>query len=183
MKGVIFNAVEESVRAEFGEDAWDDLLEAAGASGSYTSLGTYPDAEMQALVEAACDMLAMSQPDLLRHLGRKAFAYLAGRNPDLMGSFTDTRSVLLGLNGVIHPEVRKVYPGADAPTFGVNAQSADSLSLTYRSNRGMCHFAEGLTLGAADHFGEQVAVTQPACLHEGADHCELRVAWTAGAHG
>ena len=50
MKGVIFNAIEETVRSEQGEDAWDDLLDAAGLTGAYTSLGTYPDEQVYALV-------------------------------------------------------------------------------------------------------------------------------------
>ena len=179
MKGVVFNIVEETVRAEHGEDAWDSLLEAAGLDGAYTSLGTYPDEDMAALVTVACAALGVSQEDLLRHLGREGFGRLAGRNAQLMTECGDARSMLLGLNSVIHPEVRKVYPGADVPVFDVVSGEADHISLSYRSKRGLCHFAEGLALGAGDLFGEEFTVTQPICQHRGDDHCELLFTWPA----
>ncbi len=178
MKGVIFNAIEETVRSEHGEDAWDDLLESAGVTGAYTSLGTYPDQQVYALVDAACAALGVGREDLLRHLGRRTFGYLAQRSPDLMVDMNDSRTVLLSLNSVIHPEVRKMYPGADAPVFEVVTGDDHSISLSYRSKRGLCHFAEGLALGAADHFHESLEVTQPRCQHEGAVDCELRMTWT-----
>ena len=90
MKGVIFNVVEETVRAEHGEDAWDALLESAGLRGAYTSLGTYPDQDMTALVTAACEALDIGREDLLRHLGRQGFGQLAARNPHLMAEFSDS---------------------------------------------------------------------------------------------
>ena len=56
---------------------------------------------------------------------------------------------------------------------------ADHVSLSYRSERGLCHFAEGLALGAGDLFGERFTVTQPVCQHTGGDHCELLFTWPA----
>lgn len=177
MKGVIFNAVEETVRLEHGEDAWDQLLETAGVDGAYTSLGTYPDEQLYALVAAACDLLGVTQEDLLRHLGRRSFGHLAGRNPALMTGLADGRSLLLALNGVIHPEVRKVYPEAEVPEFLDLSTDPGSLSLQYNSQRGLCHLAEGLALGVADHFGESMSVSQPECRHRGDERCVLQMTW------
>ena len=46
MKGVIYNLVESVVRSERGDDAWDDVIDEAGVSGAYTSLGSYPDSDL-----------------------------------------------------------------------------------------------------------------------------------------
>ena len=107
----------------------------------------------------------------------QSFGQLAARDPALMAEFSDSRSLLLGLNSVIHPEVRKVYPGADVPVFEVVSGDPNSLSLSYASKRGLCFFAEGLALGVGDHFGETFVVTQPVCQHKGGDHCELEFTW------
>lgn len=179
MKGVIFNAVEEVVRAEHGEQAWDDLLEATGLDGAYTSLGTYPDQEIEALVTAASSALGVSREDLLQHLGRRSFGYLADRNPQLMEQFDDARALLTSLNEVIHPEVRKIYPGADVPVFAVRSEASGDLALAYRSHRGLCFFAEGLALGAGDHFDEKLQVDQTRCQHRGAADCELLIMWNS----
>lgn len=177
MKGVIFNAIEETVRAEQGEDVWDDVLAAAGLHGAWTSLGTYPDEQVEALVTAACAALGIGRADLLRHLGRRSFGYLAARTPEAMSTVSNARGLLLSLNDVIHPEVRKIYPGADVPVFEVSSETDDCVGLSYRSRRGMCHFAEGLAHGAADHFGETVELSQPRCQHTGSPDCELLVTW------
>ena len=46
MKGIIFNLLEEVVRKDYGDETWEDLLEAAQVDGAYTSLGNYPDEAM-----------------------------------------------------------------------------------------------------------------------------------------
>ena len=48
----------------------------------------------------------------------------------------------------------------------------------YRSPRKMCSFAEGLLLGAADHFGERLTIEQPACMKRGDDQCVLEIAFS-----
>ncbi|MGB1882042.1 MAG: heme NO-binding domain-containing protein, partial [Gammaproteobacteria bacterium] len=69
MKGVIFNLLEEIVEDEFGADTWDALLEAAEASGVYTSIGSYDDGEMMGLVAAASAQLNLTQDEVLRWFG------------------------------------------------------------------------------------------------------------------
>ena len=41
MKGIIFNLLEEVVRKDYGDESWEDLLEAGQVDGAYTSLGNY----------------------------------------------------------------------------------------------------------------------------------------------
>ena len=117
MKGVVFNLLEEVVIAEHGEDAWDDLLDAAGMGGSYTSLGSYADEDMYKLVGAAARHLNVDPMAVLRWFGQKAMPLLARRYPAFFEAQTSIRPFLLSLNSIIHPEVRKIYPGADVPVF------------------------------------------------------------------
>lgn len=57
VKGVVFNLLEQAVTDAHGDDVWIDLLEEAGVEGAYTSLGSYPDSEIVALVGAAANQL------------------------------------------------------------------------------------------------------------------------------
>ena len=79
MKGVLLNAVEEAVSAEWGEQMWDELLTACGLDGAYTALGNYPDAELVALARAAAERLDCSVDDVQRTLGRLTFKPLMTR--------------------------------------------------------------------------------------------------------
>jgi hypothetical protein len=89
-----------------------------------------------------------------------------------------TRTFLLSLNEVIHPEVRKLYEGAEPPHFGFTEEPGGDLLMAYHSQRSMCLFGEGLVLGASDVYHENITLTQHACKLHGAPHCILRVSWT-----
>ena len=175
MKGIIFNLVEGVVRDENGDDAWDAIVDASGASGAYTSLGSYPDDELVDIATAAADLLGTDTSSVIRHVGHASIATLADRYPEFFDPHDDLRSFLLTLNGIIHPEVRKLYPGAQVPDFDYRTDDPAVLDLVYRSERGRCDLAEGLILGSAGHFGQRVEVTQPECVHRGDPACVLRV--------
>ena len=66
MKGIIFHLLEDVVVDTYGEATWDELLDAAGLDGVYTSLGSYDDAEIMALVSAAAAKLALPEGEVLR---------------------------------------------------------------------------------------------------------------------
>jgi hypothetical protein len=175
MKGIVFNLLEEAVCKEFGEDTWDQLLDDAKLSGAYTSLGSYDDAEVFALVGAASAALKLPPQDILRWFGQRAMPLLAARYPGFFSTHTDTRSFLLTLNNIIHPEVRKLYPGAITPVFDFGRGEDGNMIIGYNSPRKLCALAEGFMLGSAAHYHEHAEITQPQCMHEGADKCVFHV--------
>ncbi len=175
VKGIVYNLLEACVSAEYGEATWDALLSAAEVDGAYTSLGSYPDAELFALVGAASAALELPPETIVRWFGRSAMPLLAERYPAFFTPHTGTRAFALTLNEIIHPEVRKLYPGADVPTFSFDASSPQTLVMGYRSTRRLCAFAEGLLEGAADHYDEQIVIEQPRCMLRGDDDCILEI--------
>lgn len=171
MKGIIFNLLEEVVTHQFGANTWDDLLDAADLDGAYTSLGSYADEEAFKLVAAASAALKLPPADVLRWFGRSAMPLLAQRYPVFFEGHDSTRSYLLTLNSIIHPEVRKLYPGAATPVFDFDATDAKTLLIGYRSERKLCALAEGFMQGAADHYKESMQLKHPECMHNGAAKC------------
>ena len=176
MKGVVFNLLEQLVARDFGEDTWDGLLDASSLDGVYTSLGTYPDQDFGKLVSAASYALAMPADDVVLWFGRNALPLFAEHYPQLFTPHDSTRSFVLTLNDIIHPEVRKLYPGADVPEFDFEVRDG-GVVMGYRSPRKLCSFAEGLLLGAADHYGERLTVEQPVCMKRGDAQCVLEIAF------
>lgn len=179
MKGIIFNLLEEVITEEYDEDAWDLLLEAASVEGAYSSLGSYPDGEFLKLLAEMPAAVHAPREDLIRWFGRKAIPILAERYPIFFEPHDSTRSFLLTLNDIIHPEVRKLYPDADVPVFDfhvredVESLPNQALALGYRSARRLCTLAEGFIAGAADHYEERVSIEQPKCMNRGDDSCLL----------
>ena len=175
MKGVVFDLLEQAVVQEHGEDTWDDLLHRSGLVGAYTSLGNYPDEDLGRLVAQASTALRVPDQDVIRWFGRKALPLLAASYPEFFTPHTTTRSFLFTLNDIIHPEVRKVYPGADVPWFAFSEDAAGRIVMGYDSQRRLCSFAEGLIHGAADHYAETAAIEQPTCMLRGDATCTLVV--------
>jgi hypothetical protein len=180
VKGIIFNLAEEVMTDAHGPDAWDAVLDTAGVTGSYTSLGSYPDDDLHRIVRAGAAALDSTPTDVLRTVGAGAMPQLAARFPEFFEPHATTRSFVLTLNDIIHPEVRKLYPGADVPEFTFDtSQGDDVLVLRYQSDRRLCALAEGFLTGAARHFGERVDLSHDRCLHRGDDHCAIRCAFAA----
>lgn len=173
MKGIIFNLVEEAITAEHGERGWDDLLEASGLDGVYTSLGNYADTDLQTLLQEGARMLHSTPGDLARSLGHESSLGLARRFPHYFTPYADSRTFLLTLGSVIHPEVRKIHPDTQPPEFWFNDADARVLEINYRSQRRLCAFAEGMIAGAATYYGQRVQLDHQSCMLDGEDHCVL----------
>lgn len=171
MKGIIFNLLEEVVTRYHGASAWDGLLDATGLDGAYTSLGSYPDEQVQELAEAAAQNFGMPTGEVLRWFGREAMPLLAERYPVFFEPHRSARPFVVSVNAIIHPEVRKLYPGAITPEFEFSEGPDGGLLMQYKSPRRLCKLAQGFVEGAAAHYGERVAFEHRQCMHEGAEAC------------
>ena len=181
MKGIIFNLLEEVVTQAHGSDVWDQLLDAAGVSGAYTSLGNYPDEELYQLVDAAAAALQLPATAVVRWFGVQALPMLVQKYPGFFAPHRSTRAFVLTLNAIIHPEVRKLYPGAEPPTFDFDTSSTELLVMNYRSKRQLCMLAEGFVESAAAHFGETVSMAHPQCMHRGDEACRLEFSFATNS--
>ena len=103
-------------------------METTQLDGAYTSLGSYPDDELFKLVGAAASALHKPTDEILRWFGVAAMPLLAAKYPVFFDPHRNTRSFLLTLNDIIHPEVRKLYPGADVPDFAYELSTATSIA-------------------------------------------------------
>jgi hypothetical protein len=177
MKGIVFNLLEHVVTRHHGEDAWDALLEQSHLSGAYTSLGSYPDEHAVRLVAAAASSLEIPASEVLRWFGREALPLLAERYPHFFEPHCSARPLLLSLNGIIHPEVRKLYPGAQTPVFEFESLPNDELLVCYSSPRRMCALVHGFIEGVAAHYHETVQCAHVTCMQRDDEKCRLQIAF------
>jgi hypothetical protein len=177
MKGIIFNLLEEVVTQTHGEEMWDHLLDTTQLDGAFTSLGNYPDEDLLTLVGAVSAALNQPPNVIVRWFGTQALPLLARKYPAFFVGHHSTRPFILTLNGIIHPEVRKLYPGADTPDFEFDTSSPAVLVMSYYSKRKLCALAEGLIVGAAEHFDETVSIGHALCMHRGDSRCRLELSF------
>lgn len=177
MKGVVFNLLEEAVARQFGMDVWDELLDNASVSGAYTSLGNYSDEEIVALVGAAGAKLNLTNGEVLRWFGEKAMPILKERYPKMFENHTSSRTFILSVNNIIHPEVRKLYSGASCPFFHFKETADGTVTMGYQSSRKMCDLAHGFVKGAGGLFCEEVEIKHHSCMNHGDDICSMEIRW------
>lgn len=158
MKGTIFILLEDFVTAELGEDAFDDVLAAAGLADAepFVGPGTYPIDDLRALVAAASERAGRSADELLQALGRYAFPVWARSAPTLLDGVTGPRQLLEQLDSIVEAEVRKLDPEARPTRFTVLAVAGDELLLEYESAYGLFPLISGLLDGIGDWFGTGV---------------------------
>ncbi len=178
VKGVVFNIVQEVVEEHLGENVWDDAVDRSRVEGAYTSLGNYPDADLEQLVGSLGDLAQLPRDDVLVFAGRHGFRQLAGRHPDLVAPYSGWREVVEHLDDIIHPEVAKIYPGTDTPSFRVIDQPDGSVHMVYQSRRQLCSLAEGLLIGLGEWFRCSLAVSHVECVRRGGSSCTLLVTQT-----
>lgn len=179
MKGIVFNLLEEVVVQQFDQDTWETLIDKAGASGIYTSLGNYTDDELVSLVTTAAAALGKTPAEILRWFGRSAMPLLAVRYRPLFDQHQTSRDFVLSVNKIIHPEVRKLYAGASCPFFHFKPTESGSMMMAYHSQRKLCMLAQGFIEGAATHYHDHADVHHRECMHDGDEKCLLEIKWAA----
>ena len=152
-----------------------------GRGCAFTSLDTYPDADLRKLVAAVAKRAQQTPGEALQWFGRHSMPAPRAHYPASFAAQNSTRSFILTLNDIIHPEVRRLYPGADVPMFDFDTTSPDELTVGYHSPRKLCALAQGFIEGAADHYGEAVDVEQSECMHRGDGKCVFHIRFSTRA--
>jgi Haem-NO-binding len=149
MKGILFT--------DFVAFMERELPAAAGEVevGTYSSLGTYPEDELLALVARAGEAAGIPVSDILRRFGAHLFRTLATLYPVFVDGVGSALELLGGIETYVHGEVKKLYPDAEFPRFEVQA-SSEKLELVYRSRRPLADVAEGMIRGCIAWFGDRV---------------------------
>lgn len=160
MLGLVFTEFLEMVEARFSPALADTIIVQAAPphGGAYTAVGYYPHEEMLALVKALSEQTGQPLAELVGTFGEHLFGRFVSAYPQMFGQQAGLFDFLESVDGEIHHEVRKLYPGAQLPRFYTVRRSATELELAYESPRGMEALATGLIRGAAAHFGEPVSI-------------------------
>jgi hypothetical protein len=95
--------------------------------------------------------------------------------PDYYEQSGDVFTFLLGVEEKIHQLVRSTIPGARPPHLHVRPLDPVGVIISYTSARGLCGMLEGLVVGTAAALGDDIAIEQVLCLHEGDPGCMFTV--------
>ncbi|MCH9816048.1 MAG: heme NO-binding domain-containing protein [Actinomycetia bacterium] len=161
MKGIVFNDFLEMVEEDFDVVQLDLIMQTADLPGDgvYTSVGNYDYSELLGLIVAASEVTGVAIPALLYAFGHHLFQTLGKRFPELLAPMTGAFDLFLGIEDIIHAEVRKLYPDAELPRFECALVTPNQMTMLYESPRRLAVLAHGLIDAGAEHFDEDISVT------------------------
>ena len=179
MQGSIFTSFSEMVIEKMGMSVWNELLEKVNPSseGVYTNGMQYDDSEILAYVGELSTITQVDAPTLVRTFGEYLFIHLFNSSPAKVSHIDNLKDFLTCIDGVIHKEVKRVYPDAYLPSFKYDETPEGDLVMFYKSKRKLCHLSEGLITGAANHFKQSISIEHPECMHDGAEKCKLVISF------
>ena len=162
MKGVVFTEFLEMAEQKFGLEVVDRIFQAANLStdGAYTAVGTYDYLELIELVKCLSEESSIAIPDLVKTFGRYLFNSFASSYPFALQGSSNSGQLLSRVEGIIHVEVRKLYPQAELPTIEFDTIDDCSWAVVYRSKRPFADLCEGLIEQCIEHFGDQGELTR-----------------------
>lgn len=169
MKGIVFTEFLDLVEERFGLQTLDKVIEkAAPESGAvYTSVGTYEHAEMVKLVTALSETIDVPIGDLLKEYGNHFFDVLYKSYPVFFEEQKGMLDFLEKIESYIHPQVLKLYPDAELPSFNITRPAEDELIMEYHSKRAMADFAHGLIRGCMRVFKEEYQIEREPVSEDG----------------
>lgn len=155
MKGVVFREFLDFAEDRFGESMVDAIIDKADlpSGGAYTSVGYYDHGEMLSLVGAASELSGKSAHELLTGFGQALFASLIASHAQK--GVNHPFDLFERIHGVIHRDVRKLYPDAEVPEIIVlERDGVESISVQYSSSRPMADLCEGMIMATLDYYRE-----------------------------
>lgn len=186
MKGAMFVHMVEFAQQQLGSNEAERVISNLdlNSRAAYTAVGMYPVTEFLALQHAFADRMGMDSDEFVRLLGRHTLpALVAGHDYSAtMHPFDFLESV----HGVIHRDVRKLYPDANPPSVQVIERDGDQrLTLRYSSDRPLAAFCKGMLEATLEMFGRSadygVERIDPEPRRE--TYAEFRVARTSDGGG
>ncbi|QOL25427.1 heme NO-binding domain-containing protein [Thalassotalea sp. LPB0316] len=177
MKGAIFTGLAEFVETHYTLTDWLEAIDSCDlpSNGEYIATEIYDDSEFFQLAGALSKQLNVPGEDIYRAFGEYFFTTLMAIALKHVEHITDLFDFIHAVDSIIHIEVQKADPLAYTPTLLYDQPNDNTLVVRYMSKRKMCHFAEGLILGAAKHFNQPVELCQSDCMLAGDDHCLIKI--------
>lgn len=174
MHGIVHKAFKEYVESEIDGVNWDSVTDEAGLDPKlYLPVTHYPDEEFTGAATALAELSGRTDASIQRSFGRSLAPALLDTFKAHIRDDWDAREVLLTLDS-IYEQLDSGDDGGASATISTQIDG-DEIVLTYRSDRELCQVLRGIVLGVADEYGRTAEITEPVCLREDDERCELRV--------
>lgn len=160
MYGLINNSLKDMIREKFGEEKWQEVLEASGVpEDSFLTMRSYDDELTYALAGAASEILGAPVDACLEMFGEYWVLETASKSYGVLldAAGGDMIEFLGNMNG-LHDRITSTFLNYVPPEFHVQEQD-HGYEIHYVSKRkGLTPFVVGLLKGLAIRFGHRLSI-------------------------
>jgi len=178
MYGLIHKAIRDCIKANYGEEKWEQVHAKCGIEDTaFTSMLAHDDSITFGLVAAACEELDVEPAAFMEEFGIYWVLNTARLEYGPIFSFggKDLPSFLHNLD-TLHEQVAITFANLNQPAFSVLKETESDIELQYRSDRdGLGPFVIGLLKGLGEHFEEDIEIEQTRSKTPDGQHDEFLI--------
>ena len=162
---------------KIGQEGWENILVSAGQppDKKYSTVKYYPDTEFYGLIDAAVAKTGLPKDVLYRKLGKDCGQYLVKNYHAMFLKSWKTLDVIEKAAPKIYLITQVVEFHIQPKGFTTERISPNEVVIYYTSKRKLCIYFVGIIEAIAEYFNEQAVITQPCCMLNGDERCEIHV--------
>lgn len=180
MYGIVNKAIEDMVKANFGDEKWDAIKERSGIDVDFfISNEPYDDNITYLLAGSVSEEMKITVTEVLQAFG-EWWILKTGKEKygGLMAAGGHTLKEFLLNLPAFHNRIMLIYPKLTPPEFQISNIEENSLYVHYFSKRiGLQEFVRGLLIGLGKMYNEPVHLELIQCRETGSDHEIFKVNW------
>lgn len=178
MYGMVNQAIEQMVRADYGATVWAAIRRRAGVTQEvFVTTELYPDEITASLLVAASDCTGVSGADLRHRLGEFWMFGATAENGLFAVTGSDVGQFLSHLSR-LRDRMSLLFPELNLPRLAVEDRTAGAVRIRCsKLEPAMIPFATGLLSGIGRRFNTPVVVTVDPAGGETGGPARIRVEW------
>jgi hypothetical protein len=176
VQGVIYDELEKFVSGLLGQPGLTRIRNLTGRGDrGYDFAASYPDDELAVIMRGLVEATGRPPAELVEDFGVAIVPGLLEIYGFLVNPRWSFMDFLLNTEDVIHRGVKLNTPNARPPELQATRNGPDSVTISYRSKRGLCPLAKGIIRGAATRYHVDIEISEARCMLRGDPECLITV--------
>jgi hypothetical protein len=161
MYGLVHKSFQEFMESNFKGELPELFVKNHIERKNYRTLSNYEDKELLDTLTALAELTGTELDTILNRFGRHFFhCTAAGKYQDILGFFGGDVLSLITNSDELHARFQSTFFNYQPPSFTITFETEHNYLVTHASARlGLESFVEGLLMGIAQHYKENIEIT------------------------